>query len=169
MHKTILTTLGSALLLTAGFVQAQILRLLPLPCPQPRKRFHGAPAPAVTVKVARAQFTTAVSHREPADEVTTLDSSHDKVFFFTALNDAAGQTVTHRWEFNGKTVAEVKFAPKADHWRVWSSKTLMPDQTGTWTVEVVDGSGNTLTSKSFDYTQRTDAACSRHKNSRACG
>ena len=106
-----------------------------------------------TTGCAHAQFTSGISNREPADDVTTLDSSHDKVFFFTVLKDADGQTITHRWEFNGKTVAEVKLQPKADHWRTWSSKMLMPDQTGTWTVEVLDDSGQVLMSKSFDYTQ----------------
>jgi hypothetical protein len=112
-----------------------------------------APAPAATAKVGQAQFTTGVDNREPADDISNLDNSHDKVFFFSVLKDASGQTITHRWQYNGNTMAEVKFEPKADHWRVWSSKTLMPDQTGTWTVQVLDSSGNVLVSKSFDFTQ----------------
>ena len=66
------------------------------------------------------------------------------MFFFSVLKDAAGQSITHRWEYNGKRVAQVQFQPQANHWRVWSSKTLMPDQTGTWTVEVLDAGGNVL-------------------------
>jgi Protein of unknown function (DUF2914) len=114
------------------------------------------PQPAATHKppvVMQAQFTSGINNREPADDLTSLDNSHDQIFFFTELKDAGGQTIIHRWQFNGKTVAEVSLQPKADHWRTWSSKKLMPDQTGTWTVEVLDDSGKVLISKSFDYTQ----------------
>ena len=156
MHKTnntIFATLCGVLLLTAGAAQAQNTPATPSSTPAAPAAATAAPAPkaAATARVVRAQFTTAVTNREPADAVTSLDNSHGRVFFFTDVKNAAGQTLTHRWEFGGKTVAELQFEPKANRWRYWSSKTLMPDQTGTWTVEVVDGSGNVLTSKSFDY------------------
>jgi len=171
LHKTMLTMLGAALLLATGVAQAQTApastampaastAMPAAPAAMPAASTPMPVAPAATHKppaVVHAQFTTAVSERVPADDVSTLDSSHDQVFFFSVLKDAAGQTITHRWEFNGKTMAEVKFEPKADHWRVWSSKKLMPDQTGTWTVEVLDGSGNVLMSKSFDYTRAQTA------------
>ena len=165
MHKPILITLATALLMATA-VQAQTTpsTSTAMPAAPAAMTKPAAPAastampaaPAATHKpasVMQAQFTTGISNREPADDVSSLDSSHDKVFFFTVLKDADGQNITHRWEFNGKTVAEVKLQPKAAHWRTWSSKMLMPDQTGTWTVEVLDESGKVLTSKSFDYTQ----------------
>jgi hypothetical protein len=166
MNKLIFTTLGAILLLFAGMARAQTTPAASTAMPvaaSPASTMPAAPAAApvpaaATASVGSAQFTTAVNNREPADDVTTLDTSHGQVFFFTVLKDAAGQTITHRWVYDGQTMAEVKFEPKANHWRVWSSKMLMPHQTGTWTVDVVDGSGNVLTSKSFDYTQAQAAA-----------
>lgn len=159
MHKTLVTMLATALLIATSVVQAQ-------PAPATSTAMPAAtaaapnvgtgPQPAATHKppvVMHAQFTTAVNNRAPADDVSTLDNSHDQVFFFTELKDAEDQTIIHRWEFNGKTVAEVSLQPKAAHWRTWSSKKLLPEQTGTWTVEVVDDSGKVLMSKTFDYTQ----------------
>ena len=137
--------LGGALWLAAGAAQAQTM-------PSTPSASTASPAPAATASVSQAQFTTAVNNREPADKLSTLDNRHTQVMFFTTLKDAEGQTITHRWQYKGQTVAEVKFHPQASHWRVWSSKTLMPSQTGTWTVEVVDGSGKVLTSKTLDYT-----------------
>lgn len=158
MHPIIKTTavlLGGVLLLTAGALQAQTMpstsSAMPA-SPAATTSSSATPAAAATASVSQAQFTTAVSDRKPADAITTLDNSHSEVFFFTALKDAAGQTITHRWQFNGQTMAEVKFEPKANHWRVWSSKNLLPSETGTWTVEVVDSSGNVLTSKTLNYT-----------------
>ena len=145
--------LGGALVLAVGTAQAQSTAAMPAAA-----SVAAATPAAATASVSQAQFTTAVSNREPADNITTLDNSHNQVFFFTVLVNAAGQTITHRWVYNGQTMAEVKFEPKANRWRVWSSKLLLPSQTGTWTVEVVDGSGNVLTSKTLDYTAAAGAA-----------
>ena len=152
MHPIIKITaalLGGALWLAAGALQAQTMPSTPGAAPAAAP---ASAAPAATASVVQAQFTTAVNNREPADNLTTLDNSHTQVLFFTTLKNAEGQTITHRWQYRGQTLAEVKFHPQANHWRVWSSKTLMPSQTGTWTVEVVDGSGKVLTSKTLDYT-----------------
>ena len=149
--KTTVVLLGGALLLTAGTLQAQTMPSTSSATPAATPTTASPPV-AATASVSQAQFTTAVNNREPADNITTLDNSHTQVLFFTALNGAAGQTITHRWQYNGQTMAEVKFQPKASHWRVWSSKNLLPGETGTWTVDVVDGNGNVLTSKTFNYT-----------------
>jgi Protein of unknown function (DUF2914) len=165
MHKILMTMLATSVLIAMAAAQAQSAPAASTSMPaKPASTAMPAAsaatpmpaAPAATHKpavVMHAQFTTGISNREPVDDVSTLDSSHDMVYFFTELKDAEGQTIIHRWEFNGKTVAEVSLQPKAAHWRTWSSKKLMPEQTGTWTVEVVDDSGKVLMSKSFDYTQ----------------
>lgn len=109
-------------------------------------------AAAIAGEVARAQFTTAIDAREPADDLTEADAANtQKIYFFTELRDLEGQTVTHRWTHDGATLAEVSFTPGSARWRVWSSKELLPEWTGTWTVSVVDAGGNVLTEKSFEY------------------
>jgi hypothetical protein len=40
---------------------------------------------------------------------------------------------------------------KAERWRIWTSKTLIPDWTGTWTVNVLDNERVLLASKNFEY------------------
>ncbi|MBK9131326.1 MAG: DUF2914 domain-containing protein [Gammaproteobacteria bacterium] len=107
---------------------------------------------AIAGEVSRAQFTTAVDAREPADDLSEAAAANtQKIYFFTELRDLEGQTVTHRWTYNGNTMAEVSFTPGSARWRVWSSKELLPDWTGTWTVAVVDAGGTVLTEKSFEY------------------
>jgi hypothetical protein len=109
-------------------------------------------ATAFAGEVARAQFTSGVDAREPVDELTEASAaSTTKVYFFTELRDLEGQTVTHRWIHGGNTLAEVSFTPGSARWRVWSSKELLPEWTGTWTVAVVDAGGNVLMEKSFEY------------------
>jgi hypothetical protein len=113
-----------------------------------------AAAPATTPtseKVSRAVFTTAVTNREPADQITTLKNDVQQVYFFTELTGLDGQTVTHKWEHAGEVKASVTFDVKAPRWRVWSSKKFDPSWTGEWTVSVVDGSGVTLAQAKLTY------------------
>ena len=102
--------------------------------------------------VARAQFTTNVIDREPVDDITELSNDSDKLFFFSELRGMTGQVVIHRWEYNGKVLAEVSFDIGGPRWRVYSSKNLLPSQVGEWKVSVVDGAGDVITEKTFNYT-----------------
>ena len=98
-----------------------------------------------------AQFTTAVENREPIDQITFVQNKVEKVFFFSDLRGLAGQTVQHRWIYDGKTVAEVSFEVRGPRWRVWSSKDLMPDWIGDWTVEIVVADGSVIAAETFTY------------------
>jgi hypothetical protein len=98
-----------------------------------------------------AQFTTGVENREPIDQVTFVENSAKKIFFFTDLRGLTGQTVQHRWIYNGETQAEVSFHVRGPRWRVWSSKDLMPDWIGDWTVEIVMAGGEVIAAETFTY------------------
>jgi hypothetical protein len=103
--------------------------------------------------VARALFTSEVQNREPTDTVTSLSNDKNKIYFYSELTGLGGQTVTHRWEYQGKTMGEVKFNVGGPRWRVWSSKTLLPQWTGEWRVSIIDGSGNKIGEETFNYTE----------------
>ncbi len=107
---------------------------------------------AIAGSVTRALFTIGVDNREPVIMVTSISSdSYDSISFFTELTDLNGHTVTHQWMFNDKVMFEKSFEVGGARWRVWTSKTLIPSWTGTWTVNVLDDDRTTLESKSFEY------------------
>ena len=110
-------------------------------------------APAMSGEVARAVFTTGIKDREPVDQVTTLTTDKDKIYFFTEIRNMSGHIIKHRWEYNGKTMAEVKFDVGGPRWRVWSAKSLLPQWTGEWKVSVVDEAGKALSESTFTYTE----------------
>lgn len=116
-------------------------------------------APATTMEstssehVARALFTSEIQNREPTDTITTLSNDKNKIYFFSELTGLGGQKVTHRWEYQGKTMGEVTFNVGGPRWRVWSSKTLLPQWTGEWRVTIIDGSGNKVGEGTFNYTE----------------
>ena len=115
-----------------------------------------APA-AAKGQVQKAQFTSAVENHEPKDSLDTLSNDQTRIFFYAILVNLQGQEVTFRWSFNDVTQAEVKQTPTSMRYRTNTSKTLDPSKLGTWKVEVVDASGNVLSSKTFEY-KKADAS-----------
>ena len=103
-------------------------------------------------EVSRALFTIGMDNRESVLSVDSISSdSYTSISFFTELNDLSGHNVTHQWTFNNKVMFEKTFEVRGDRWRVWTSKTLIPSWTGSWTVNVLDDDRSILTSKSFEY------------------
>jgi hypothetical protein len=120
------------------------------------------PAPAVSAAgdpavqeghVERSVITTNMIDREPQDEVRELTNDHTQVFYFSDLRNLAGETVTHRWEFDGSVIAEIPFAVGGPRWRVHSSKNLLPEWVGEWTVSIIDSGGQMLATDTFVYTE----------------
>jgi hypothetical protein len=102
--------------------------------------------------VSRALFTIGIDNREPVIMVDSISAdSYNSISFFTELHDMSGKTVTHQWVFDDKVMFEKSFEVNGDRWRVWTSKTLIPDWTGTWTVKVLSEDGSVLERKTFEY------------------
>ena len=103
-------------------------------------------------EVSRAMFTIGVQDREPVLSVDSISSTaYNSISFFTELNDLSGHNVTHQWTYNDQVMFEKTFEIKGPRWRVWTSKTLAPDWTGSWTVNVLDDDRTVLSSRSFEY------------------
>lgn len=102
--------------------------------------------------VARAIFTSQIIDREPVDDLASIPNAQQQVYFFSELRHLEGQIVTHRWEYQGQVMAEVKFKVGGPRWRVYSSKNLLPEWVGQWTVLVLDESGLPLKASIFEYT-----------------
>ena len=101
--------------------------------------------------VSRNAFTTAIENKEPVSELTTISNNVAGVYFFTELLGLKDHTITHRWEYNNKVMAEIPFTIGANRWRTWSSKNILASWTGTWTVSVLDEGGNIIEQNEFEY------------------
>lgn len=151
-------TLASALTMLAFVAGAQAADMgmgdsTGMPSDTSGQTMTASPAPVpVQGAVARAAITKGIEDREPIDNLAEVTTDTDKVYYFTELRDMEGQTVTHRWEYNGETMAEVAFDVGGPRWRVYSSKNLMPEWTGQWRVSVVDAAGNIVRGDTFMYT-----------------
>ena len=108
-----------------------------------------------SVNVARAQFTYGVRGREPIDRVGPIVHAEEKdikrLYYFMELTDMGGETITHRWLYEGQIMAEIPFRIGGNHWRIYSSKDLAPSMTGRWQVIVTNSQDETIKTSSFIY------------------
>jgi hypothetical protein len=134
-------------LLASGAVQAQATEATPTGVEEAAIAAEATAAGSVT----KAVFTTAVVDGEPTDFLTEIENTVPEVVFFTVLEGMSGQTVTHRWKYNGAVMATAKLDVHRDLDRVWSTNKMRPEWSGEWDVEVLDGSGRIVGSGSFVF------------------
>lgn len=137
-------------------VQAPVEETQPAQAPQTTET-----TPQLVGSVERSAVTSAVQAREPVDNLDRVENTTTKVYFFSELKDMNGQTATHRWTYNGEVMAEVKFNVAGSRWRIFSSKNMMPEWTGNWTVEVLNADGEVISTDRFDYVAATEVAASQ--------
>ena len=101
--------------------------------------------------ISQAVFATNVENRQPVNIIADADNSLGKIYFFTNIRNLTGESITHRWHFNNKVMAEISFDIKGERWRVWSSKNLWHTWLGEWTVDVLNQHSEVLLSKTFEY------------------
>ncbi|HSO43185.1 MAG TPA: DUF2914 domain-containing protein [Rhodospirillales bacterium] len=131
-----------------------------LPAPPAAKPSPGAAKAPVVASipakpepgVVRTQLASRVIDREPADALRSpvhVGAAGRNVYYFNEFRNLSGQTVTHRWEYNGKVMAAVPFKIEGNRWRVYSIKRIGANQLGDWRVTTVDKAGAVLAQAAF--------------------
>ena len=104
-----------------------------------------------SIQVVRDIVTTQVVDREPINDGAVFSATMGPVYYFTEVKGAYTPThITHIWYYHGKQMAQVPLSVDSPRWRTWSSKQILENWVGSWTVEAVDADGNVLSSESFD-------------------
>ena len=101
--------------------------------------------------ISEAEFAKKIIDRVPINIVREFDNSLGKIYFFTNIRNLQDTSITHRWIYNNKVMADVVFDIKGPRWRVWSSKNLWHTWTGKWMVEVLTSENEVLYKKEFNY------------------
>lgn len=108
-------------------------------------------AQAQEISVEDFQFGTDVQDREVVNPDTVFTNDVERIFCLTHITGMdENSTVTHIWYYNNQEMASVELPVRSASWRTWSSKTILPDWTGQWSVDIMDSEGNLLVSKSFN-------------------
>ncbi len=136
--KKVLCALGVLAVFAAGLVIAQ-------------EAGKEQPAPAAPeLKVEQAVIAKDVQNREPVEPGEKFAADVGKVYCFTKISGAKGETeIKHVWYLGDKMMGEVPLKLNGSPWRTWSIKTIDKSMTGAWKVEVKDATGNLLSTVNF--------------------
>jgi Protein of unknown function (DUF2914) len=112
-----------------------------------------AQIPAASGHVAQIVLASDAGRPGEGDPISSpivlAQGQEKRIVLYTDLRGLAGQTVSHRWEYEGRTVAVIPFKIGGDRWRVHSNKRVTGSMKGSWRAVVVDAHGTTLASRSF--------------------
>jgi hypothetical protein len=94
------------------------------------------------------------NEREPQDLTNRFSAADEGLWAFAVLANTSPERrkVSFVWRHEGQQMgtSELSVGANAARWRTWSRRRLGPDSVGRWTVELVDESGLTLASRSFE-------------------
>ena len=95
--------------------------------------------------VTESAISRDVVDRMPVDADTTFASDVGRLYCWTRISGAEGETTVHHVWFHGdEERADLELRVGASPWRTWSNKAIVPEWTGDWRVEVRDADGNVL-------------------------
>lgn len=105
---------------------------------------------APALEVADLVVARAIVDRQPEGGGTSFAADVGTLFCWNRITGAEGETqVEHVGYYNDQEVARVPLRVASASWRTWSSKTIPPEATGSWRVDVVGPDGTVLKSESF--------------------
>jgi hypothetical protein len=105
---------------------------------------------AASLQVEDVAIGTGVYNRAPMGISSSFDSSVGKLYAFTRIVGAEGDTrVYHKWYHGDVLVADVPLTVRSGDWRTWSTKNVQPDWTGDWRLVIVSENGSILETIKF--------------------
>ena len=100
---------------------------------------------------AEAVLARSIVDRVPQDTGTAFPADVGELTLWTRVTGAAAESVIHHvWMRGDEQVADIELRIGGSPWRTWSRKTIPPDWTGAWHVEVRDAAGTVL--QRIDFT-----------------
>ena len=109
-----------------------------------------APAASAGITIENAVICQNVVNRAPVGTGDIFAGDIEKVFCFCKVMGASEPTeITFNWYYQGSLKSTVKLPVRSTSWRTWSSKTIVPEMTGEWMVEILAADGAPLESIIF--------------------
>ena len=106
--------------------------------------------PLLEINSVDAVMTTAISDREPVDEVEAFPRQNGKLYCFTRILGAEEPVKIYPVRYRGEQLmSRVELPVKSSNWRTWSAKRFLEAWSGEWHVEVQDERGIVL--KQVDF------------------
>lgn len=119
------------------------------------KAVEAAPPMDLTIET---QLCTGVKDRMPVDAAESFPVYVENVYLWCKVTGATDSTsIQVAWYHGDQEMATVELPVKSQSWRTWSSKRILPEWTGNWTVRVLDAAGNGLKELTFTIVESASA------------
>lgn len=103
------------------------------------------------LEVSKSAICPEIVNRKPVDGGVSFPPSVEKLYCFSRISNIESDTqIQHVWYFNNTERARVELSVSPPSWRTYSSKRIMPEETGRWRVDILDNEGNVLKTLGFD-------------------
>ncbi len=103
------------------------------------------------IQVAEIKMCDNIENRAPIGIYPVFPNDIQKIYCFTKITGAIEPAVVyHVWRYDNQVMAKVKLDIRTHSFRTWSSKNIMKDWVGYWSVDVTDADGNILDSITFE-------------------
>ncbi|RJP77028.1 MAG: DUF2914 domain-containing protein [Desulfobacteraceae bacterium] len=97
------------------------------------------------IRIEDAAICRSVENLEPVGAGDVFSSVQNKLSCFCRVIDAKEDTeITHNWYFGDTLMAGINLHVGSRNWRTYSTKTILPEQTGEWKVEILSQNGEML-------------------------
>lgn len=102
---------------------------------------------------SRIVLTARMERLEPGlpQQSPVLQAKVQRLYLFTELRGYAGQQLSHRWYYQQQLQTEAVLTIEDSPWRTYSEKWLLPEQLGSWRVQILDQAQNVLYQHDFQY------------------
>ena len=107
------------------------------------------PTPPASEIAIEAVLARNVVDRMPVDSGTTFPADVGQVVLWMRASGADGQALSHVWFLGDQELGNVPLNIGGSPWRSWTKKTITPEMTGPWRVEIRDAAGTVL--KRIDF------------------
>jgi ribosome modulation factor len=100
----------------------------------------------------KSVLTSSVVNKEAVDDLGTRVPKHvRKLYFFSQVHGATGQTIYHRWLFQGREMALIPLPISSNLYRTWSSKRMTSAWQGEWHLEILNAQKQVIYRYAFHY------------------
>lgn len=103
------------------------------------------------LEVSKSAICSEIVNRSPVNGGVRFSPSVGKLYCFSRISNIESATrIQHVWYFDNSERARVRLPVNPPSWRTYSSKLIMPEETGRWRVDILDNEGNVLKTLGFD-------------------
>ncbi|MFQ5330047.1 MAG: DUF2914 domain-containing protein [Thermodesulfobacteriota bacterium] len=92
---------------------------------------------------------TGVDNLVPIGVADSFPPSVDRIYCYSKIINGEATTITHRWYYEERVVAEVPLTIGSPNYRTYSYKTILPHHNGIWRVEIVSEAGDLMDALEF--------------------